>query len=68
MMPLEQCLIQKKLKKLFKKDLVEMLYQGSEGIDWLEESEFNYKKYSKHPTEKGHELWADYLLTWIDKY
>jgi hypothetical protein len=65
--PLEKFLINKQLKKLFKRELVELLYQGSEGIDWLEESKFNYKIYSKHPNEEGHRLWADYLLTCLDK-
>lgn len=28
---------------------------------WLYKSELNYNKATKHPTERGHEIWADYL-------
>ena len=34
-------------------------------IDFLNESIYNYKKASKHPTPEGHALWADYLYNYI---
>ena len=30
--------------------------------EWLDQSKFNYKKQSKHPTAEGHQIWADYIL------
>ena len=30
-------------------------------VDWLLASDLNYKKATKHPTELGHQIWADYL-------
>jgi hypothetical protein len=29
---------------------------------WLDSSELNYKKASKHPTALGHKLWANYII------
>ena len=34
-------------------------------IDYLNNSMYNYKKASKHPTPDGHKLWADYLIKYI---
>ena len=36
-------------------------------IDFLNNSVYNYKKQSKHPTPDGHRLWANYLLNYITK-
>ena len=47
--------------QLYKPDFVEMLTDSLDATTWLEESPCNYKKATKHPTEKGHELWADYI-------
>jgi hypothetical protein len=42
------------------------LYASSElAISWLEKSKLNYQKATKHPTELGHEIWADYLYNTI---
>jgi len=30
---------------------------------WLEQSPYNHKKASKHPTAQGHIFWADYLMS-----
>lgn len=44
------------------KDAVEPHMTDSfNAIEWLMNSEFNYKKATKHPTEEGHRIWADYL-------
>lgn len=48
--------------QLYKSDFVEMLTDSLDATTWLEESPCNYKKATKHPTEKGHELWADYIF------
>ena len=34
--------------------------------DWLDSSEYNGKKASKHPDYRAHKFWADYLLTYIE--
>jgi len=40
---------------------------GKKQIDLLEQSQYNYKKATKHPTPQGHKLWADYLLNCINQ-
>jgi len=42
-----------------------ILPSGKKQIDLLEQSQYNYKKASKHPTPQGHKMWADYLLNYI---
>jgi hypothetical protein len=34
-------------------------------LDFLNNSVYNYKKKTKHPTPAGHELWANYLVDYI---
>ena len=42
------------------------LYASSDlAVTWLEQSNLNYKKATKHPTELGHKIWADYLYSII---
>jgi hypothetical protein len=65
--PLVTFLTKNNLKTQFKRDLLEEMLLATDGIDWLDKSTFNYKKATKHPTEQGHELWANYLLTYLDK-
>ena len=52
----------------FKRDLVELFIESEIAISWLDHSELNNKHFSRHPTEKAHKLWADYLYTAINKY
>jgi hypothetical protein len=59
--PLEEYLQSKSLHRPWRRDLYEQMCSASLAIDWLMDSELNYKKASKHPTEAGHQLWADYL-------
>lgn len=33
---------------------------------WLDSSNLNNKAMSKHPTAKGHEIWANYILTHVN--
>ena len=47
--------------QLHKPEFVTMLTDSLDATTWLDESPCNYKKATKHPTEKGHELWADYI-------
>jgi len=47
--------------QLHKPEFVDMLTDSLAATTWLEKSPCNYKKATKHPTEKGHELWADYI-------
>ena len=57
-----------KKMSIFKKFKFQMMeYYGSAdvAIDWLLESNLNYKQATKHPIEKGHEIWADYLYKQI---
>lgn len=35
---------------------------------WLDSSELNCKKDSKHPTSTGHQVWADYVIRKIENY
>jgi len=62
--------IQMRLKKLniYKKlkfQFFEYFADANLAITFLEESALNYKKATKHPTEKGHEIWADYLYATV---
>jgi len=43
-----------------------ILEPGLERITLLEKSKLNYKKATKHPTEEGHAIWANYLETYIE--
>jgi hypothetical protein len=53
----------KKIDKftLYKNELANMLADGLDAITWLDESPLNNKLATRHPTEEGHKLWADYL-------
>jgi hypothetical protein len=67
MTPLIAYLKNNNLMNSFKSELLEQMFLAMSGIEWLENSILNYKKATKHPTEKGHELWADYLYSYLDK-
>jgi len=63
--------LHKRLKKLgifkrFKYQFIEYYATADLAIDWLNESSLNYKKATKHPTEEGHQIWADYLFSRIN--
>ena len=62
--------LHKRLKKLgiwrrLKYQFMEHYASVEMADTWLYESELNYKKATKHPTERGHQIWADYLHTQI---
>ena len=59
--PLEEYLQSHNLHRKWRRELYDIMASASLAIDWLMDSDLNYKKATKHPTERGHELWADYL-------
>jgi len=50
---------------LFKQELFDYYAVCLSAIDWLDKSVHNYNKASRHPTESGHQIWADYLYNII---
>lgn len=67
--PLHECLQKLDLYKKFKLQFVDHYVAAEHAITWLEESSLNYKKATKHPTELGHQIWAEYLHQQInDKF
>lgn len=63
--------LQKQLKKInlykkFKFEFLENFADAELAMDWLDASELNYKKATKHPTEQGHRIWSDYLFMIIN--
>jgi hypothetical protein len=44
-------------------DSIEVIDRALSRIDILDSCEFCNKEDSRHPTEQGHRLWADYLIT-----
>lgn len=63
--PLEEYLQKRSLHRSWRRDLYGLMSSASLAIDWLMDSDLNYKKATKHPTELGHELWANYLYNYI---
>ena len=63
--PLIACLIKLGIYKKLKYSLMEFLARSNLAVDWLENSPLNYKKGTKHPTEKGHEIYANYVYNRI---
>jgi hypothetical protein len=59
--PLHKLLKELNLYKKFKFEFMEYYTDAELAIDWLMASDLNYKKATKHPTEIGHKVWADYL-------
>jgi hypothetical protein len=63
------------LIKIFKKkgtyntikpEFFEIFLGMEEALAWLDESIYNFKSATRHPTEQGHRLWSDYLLSQIN--
>ena len=53
------------LFKKFKSEIFDMFFDMTDAIDWLDKSTLNSRYATRHPTELGHKLWADYLLTYF---
>ena len=63
--PLHKLLKSINLYKKFKFEFMDYYSDADLAIDWLLASDLNYKKATKHPTELGHQIWADYLYSEI---
>lgn len=50
-----------------KLQLLELIEQSLEGVNWLTNSPFNSPHATKHPLEQGHEWWSNYLYGEITK-
>ena len=48
-------------------NILEIMENMQKAIDWLDCSTLNNKYASKHPTELGHQVWADYLFSEISR-
>jgi hypothetical protein len=59
--PIVEFLTEKNKTELFKKELIKLFDDSLSAINWLDRSVLNHKRYTKHPTDLGHSLWADYL-------
>jgi lysophospholipase L1-like esterase len=46
-------------------DTPDLIDRALQRVDILDNCQYTYKEDSRHPTEHGHKLWADYLLTQI---
>lgn len=56
----------KRLKKLnlykkYRYSMLEMFANSELAMDWLDQSRYNYQIATRHPTEEGHEIYAEYL-------
>jgi len=49
----------------FKQDLVKQMTKAQSAIDWLEQSPYNSNLATKHPLDKAHKWWADYLYDFV---
>lgn len=61
--PIIQTLKNFRLHNKFKLELMEQLYNMELAITWLDFSDLNSNWATRHPLEKGHNLWANYLLS-----
>lgn len=51
----------------FKEYTLPLIEKSIDVNNWLDSSDLNNKKASKHPNAKAHRLWADYIIQHIDK-
>lgn len=63
--PLHKLLKDINLYKKYKFEFMSLYASSDLAVTWLEQSNLNYKKATKHPTELGHKIWADYLYSII---
>lgn len=67
--PFEKFLLDNNLLDQWKPEILEIFWNMSKAIHWLDKSKYNYKFATRHPNEQAHRLWAQYLRTvLIDKY
>lgn len=65
--PLIRFLREQKKYSEWKKELLVLFDSALNRTNFLDHSPYNYKQATKHPTEKGHEFWADYLESYLTK-
>jgi len=53
---------------IYKNFTMPLIDKANELNKWLDQSGLNSKKGTKHPTEKGHELWASHIIDQISLY
>ena len=46
-------------------DVLDVMDRASARMDLLDSCQYSFKEDSRHPTEQGHSMWAEYLLTQI---
>jgi hypothetical protein len=51
----------------YQKWAIPLIDQATKVNDWLDGSDLNNKKASKHPLAHGHQIWADYIINTIEK-
>ena len=49
-----------------KPDLLNMYIDSETALDWLDHSRLNHQGATQHPTAEAHEIWANYLLTFVE--
>lgn len=49
-----------------KPEFTQLFDQSLTANKWLTNSDLNYKKATKHPTELAHQIWAQYLITQLN--
>jgi hypothetical protein len=52
----------------WKKFLIPFMNRALRITDWLDASTLNHKTGSKHPTQQGHQFWADYIIGHIAQF
>jgi hypothetical protein len=67
LVPLHKLLKDVKLYNKYKFEFMSLYASSELAMTWLEESDLNSKSGTKHPTELGHEIWADYLYNVINQ-
>lgn len=63
--PIQEIINQHGLQNKFKEEILQHMTLATDAITWLEQSTFNSRWATKHPTEPAHELWANYLYNTI---
>jgi hypothetical protein len=65
--PIYKYLDAKKLSFYYKQSMMPHMDQAIKAIQWFNRSKLNNQRDTKHPTEQGHKLWAEYLSNILSK-
>ena len=63
--PLQDYFKEYNILERYEDQYVDYFNSATWATKWLRYSKLNYKKATKHPTEQGHEIWANYLYDQI---